>query len=201
VATQETDNFASSTSSPFDGIMGLARSTISQQRVPTVVEALATNGLIQHAITSYKLSRRADQKNDGEITFGGLDTSKFDQNTLITIPNINPLGFWEAQMDKVSLNGQDLNVVGRSAILDTGTTLLIVPSSDALVIHQAIPGAKSDGNGGFTVPCTTNASPAATIGGKRFAIDPRDLAFEPVDPKGTAYQGSLRVKWSAQING
>ncbi|KAH9966261.1 aspartic peptidase domain-containing protein [Lactifluus volemus] len=86
VATQETDNFASSTSSPFDGIMGLARSTISQQRVPTVVEALATNGLIQHAITSYKLSRLADQKNDGEITFGGLDTSKFDQNTLITIP-------------------------------------------------------------------------------------------------------------------
>ena len=162
--------------------MGLAKSTISEQRVPTVVESLADNGLIQNSITSYKLSRLADQKNDGEVTFGGLDTSKFDPNTVATIHNINPQGFWEAAIDKVSLNGQDLNLVGRTGILDTGTTLLIVPPGDAQVIHQAIPGTKSDGNGGFTVPCTTNASIAITFGGKEFAIDSRDLAFAPLDP-------------------
>ncbi|KAH9966260.1 aspartic peptidase domain-containing protein [Lactifluus volemus] len=189
--------------SGFDGIMGLARSDLSTQHLRTVVESLAYNGLIQHAITSYKLSRHADQKNDGEITFGGLDTSKFDQNTLTTIPNINTQGFWEAQMDKVSLNGQDLNVVGRTAILDTGTTLLVIPSSDAQIIHQAIAGAKSDGNGGFTVPCTTNASLAVTFGGREFLIDPRDLTFAPVDPNnptgdcvsGIAEEADNPVQW------
>ena len=35
----------------------------------TPVESLAQNGLIEDAITSYKLSRLSDGKNDGEITF------------------------------------------------------------------------------------------------------------------------------------
>ncbi len=59
---------------------------------------------------------------------------------------------------------------------------MIVPAADALAIHQQIKGAASDGQGGFTVPCTTTASVAITFGGQEFTIDPRDLAFTPVDP-------------------
>lgn len=58
---------------------------------------------------------------------------------------------------------------------------MVVPAADALAIHQLIPGAKSDGQGGFTVPCTTTASVALTFAGQAFAIDPRDIAFLPVD--------------------
>jgi hypothetical protein len=36
------------------------------------VEKLKAQGLVKEAITSYKLGRLADGKNDGEITFGGL---------------------------------------------------------------------------------------------------------------------------------
>jgi hypothetical protein len=49
-------------------------------------------------------------------------------------------------------------------------------------LHSQIQGAKSDGQGGFTIPCTTKASVAFTFGGQQFAIDPRDIAFQPVDP-------------------
>ena len=35
-----------------------------------MVETLVTNGLIEKAITSFKLGRLADGKNDGEITLG-----------------------------------------------------------------------------------------------------------------------------------
>lgn len=63
-----------------------------------------------------------------------------------------------------------------------GTTLIVAPDADAQAVHAAIPGAQSDGQGGFTVPCNTKASVALTFGGKAFAIDPRDLAFQPVDP-------------------
>lgn len=85
-------------------------------------------------------------------------------------------------MDGVSVSGKNLGLAGRTAIFDTGTTLIIAPQVDANAIHQAIPGAKSDGQGGFTVPCNTNASLAMTFGGKVFAIDPRDLAVQPLNP-------------------
>ena len=182
VADQESVDFSSS-NTHFDGIMGVARSTLSEQRTLTPVESLAKAGLIQEAITSFKLSRLADQKNDGEVTLGGLDTSKFDQKTLVTINNVNAEGFWEGAVDAVSVNGTDLGLTGRTAILDTGTTLLLVPQADAQVIHQAIPGAVDQGNGTFTLPCTSTASLALAFGGQSFAIDTRDLTFAPVDRK------------------
>ncbi|TFK49900.1 aspartic peptidase A1 [Heliocybe sulcata] len=180
VATQETPDF-SSNQVPFDGLMGLAQSTLSEQQTLTPVESLAKAGLIGDAITSYKISRLQDQKNDGEISFGGIDAAKIQQNTLTTFDNVNTQGFWEGAMDAITADGKDLGLTGRTAILDTGTTLIIAPPADATAVHQAIPGAKSDGQGGFTIPCTTTTSLALSFGGTSFAIDPRDLAFQPVD--------------------
>jgi aspartyl protease len=191
VATEETEDFSVNTTL-FDGIMGLAKSTLSEQKTLTPVESLAKAGQIKEPIVSFKLSRQADQKNDGEATLGGLDTSKFDQNTLVTINNVNQNGFWEGALDAVSVDGKDLGLKGRTSILDTGTTLLIVPTKDAQVIHKGIPGAKDAGNGAFTVPCTTNASLALTFGKQSFAIDPRDIAVTPVDqnnPTGDCISG------------
>lgn len=155
--------------------------TLSEQKALTPVESLAQAGLINDAITSFKISRVADGKNDGEVTFGGLDTSKFDPNSLVTFANVNQQGFWEGSMTAVSVNGQDLGLQGRTAILDTGTTLIVAPTADAAAVHAAIPGSQSDGQGGFTIPCTTTASVALTFGGQSFAIETQDLLFAPVD--------------------
>lgn len=57
-----------------------------------------------------------------------------------------------------------------------------MPQADATAVHEQITGSKTDGQGGFTVPCNTNASVAMVLGGTSFAIDSRDLAFFPVDP-------------------
>lgn len=187
VANVETEDF-SSNQIPFDGLMGLAQSSLSTQQTPTPIESLASAGLVPAAIVSYKLSRLADVQNngnDGEITFGALDSSKFDSSTLVTVPNVNTQGFWEASLDSISVNGADLGLNGRTTILDTGTTLMIIPSADAAAIHQSIPGAQSDGQGGFIVPCNTNASVALTYDGQLFAIDPRDLAVQSLDPEGS----------------
>lgn len=143
---------------------------------------MAQQGLIADAITSYKISRLADAKNDGEVTFGGLDQTKFDPATLTTVANVNTQGFWEADMPAVTVNGQDTKLAGRTAILDTGTTLIIAPQADAEAVHALIQGAQSDGQGGFIVPCTLTDSVALTFGNTAFAIDPRDIAQSPVDP-------------------
>ncbi|KAG5645562.1 hypothetical protein DXG03_005838 [Asterophora parasitica] len=181
VATTESVQF-SDDSTPFDGLMGLAQSTLSEQRTLTPIEALAKAGLVQDAITSYKISRLADNKNDGEITFGGLDDTKFDSQTLVTLDNVSTQGFWEGALDAVSVDGTDVGLQGRTAILDTGTTLIVAPPADAAAVHNNIQGARSDGQGGFIVPCAFNSSIALTFGGTAFAIDPRDIAFQPVDP-------------------
>ncbi|KAI0050468.1 aspartic peptidase A1 [Auriscalpium vulgare] len=181
-AAQESVDF-SDDSTPFDGLMGLALSSLSEQKVLTPVESLAKAGLIKAPITSYKISRLDDLDNDGEITFGGLDGTKFDPKTLVNVPNVNQNGFWEAAVDGVSIDGSDLGLQNRTAILDTGTTLFIVPSNDAGAILGAIPGSKTDGQGGFTVPCNFNNSIALTFGGQQFSIDPRDIALQNGDGK------------------
>ncbi|KAI5119836.1 hypothetical protein M0805_008402 [Coniferiporia weirii] len=191
VATSESVDF-SSDSVPFDGLMGLAQQALSEQGVPTPVESLASQGSIAGQITSFKLGRVADGTNDGEVTFGGLDSTKFDASTLTTFANVNTEGFWEGAMDAVTVDGTDLGLSGRTAILDTGTTLIVAPPSDAAAVHAAIPGSQSDGQGGFTIPCTTSSSVALSFGGKSFAIDPRDLLFLPVDasdPTGDCVSG------------
>ncbi|PPQ83461.1 hypothetical protein CVT25_007052 [Psilocybe cyanescens] len=181
VATSESVDF-SSDQTPFDGLMGLAQSTLSEQQTLTPVESLAAANLIPDSITSYKISRLLDNKNDGEITFGALDPTKFDAQTLISVPNVNTQGFWEADLQAITVNGQDSGLSGRTAILDTGTTLIVAPAADAQAVHDLINGAQSDGQGGFTVPCTLTDSVALQFGGQTFAIDPRDIAFTPVDP-------------------
>lgn len=189
VANEETVQFSSNTVS-FDGLMGLAQSTLSNQKVPTPVESLASQGLISSAIASFKISRLADKLNDGQVTFGGLDSTKFIASSLVTIPNVNQLGFWEGAMDAITVNGQSSGLSGRTAILDTGTTLIIAPQADTLAIMTML-GGQCDTQQ-CTVPCTTNASLALSFGNASFTIDPRDIAVLPVnlnDPTGDCTAG------------
>jgi len=174
VANIETPDFAKG---GFDGLMGLARSKLSNQNNPIPVEVLAKGGFIDAAIVSYKLGRSGDKKNDGQITFGGLDLSKFNPNTLVNVTNVDNNGFWAANLGDVEVNGTSLGMK-RKTILDTGTTLSIIPSVDAAAIHRQIPGAKLNQDGSFfIIPCNTKAVVSLTFGGRSFDIDPSDLTF------------------------
>ncbi|KAJ7671614.1 acid protease [Mycena polygramma] len=164
-----------------DGLMGLGKQGLSNQGVPTPVQALANAGFIDAAITSYRLPRFADHSNNGEITFGGLDDTKFDPSTLVTLnsttDNGNDPGFWFAAMDGVSVDGEDVQVASQIGLMDTGTTLLIVPVKDGAAIHAKIPGAQLQQSGQYSIPCNTTASVALKFGGQSFAINPKDLLF------------------------
>ncbi|CBQ72960.1 related to extracellular aspartic proteinase [Sporisorium reilianum SRZ2] len=179
VTTRESADFADDTV-PFDGLMGLARSELSNAGQPTPIDALYAEGKVQAPVMGYHLGRVADGYNDGEVTFGGVDPVKYAGN-ITEIDNVSTKGFWEADIDAVSVGGADLGLQGRTAILDTGTTLIVAPQADADVVHAKIKGSKSDGQGGYTIPCTTTAQVALTFGGVQFPIDTRDMLFLPVD--------------------
>ncbi|KAJ9479187.1 putative Saccharopepsin (putative) [Pseudozyma hubeiensis] len=179
VTTQESSDFADDTV-PFDGLMGLARSELSNAGQPTPIDALYKEGKVQAPVMGYHLGRVADGYNDGEVTFGGVDPAKYTGN-ITEIDNVSTKGFWEAAIDQISVSGNDLGLSGRTAILDTGTTLIVAPQSDADAVHAQIKGSKSDGQGGYTIPCTTTDQVALTFGGTQFPIDTRDMLFLPVD--------------------
>ena len=179
LATQETVDFSDPTV-PFDGLMGLAKMELSNSQTPTPIDALYAQGLVPAPVMGYHLGRVADGYNDGEVTFGGVDAQKYT-GPLVEIPNVSTQGFWEAAVDGVSFAGKDLAMSGRTAILDTGTSLIVAPQADADAVHAAIPGSRADGQGGYTIPCTTNGSFAFTFGGQTFDVDPRDMTFLPVN--------------------
>jgi hypothetical protein len=181
VANEESDEFANDKTT-FDGIMGLAQSVLAKQKVLTPPEALADTGLVTDAIVSYKMPRFQDKKLDGQITFGAVDPATIDASTSVTLDNISKTGFWEATIDSISVEGTDTGVTGRTAILDTGTTLIVAPLADVESVLALIDGSQTDGQGNFLIPCTTSKPLALTFGGQQFSIDPRDLIFAPVDP-------------------
>ncbi|KAJ7510367.1 acid protease [Mycena galericulata] len=157
-----------------DGLMGLARSSLTALKIPTPVEELAKRGLISAAITSYRIPRRTDGIDDGEITFGGLDGNRFNHSTLVTVNSVDT-GFWVAEMGPVTVNGEDLGLVNKTALLDTGTTLMAASAEDVKTLHDKIPGAKQ-GPQGYTVPCNTSAIVALSFGGEAFPINVLELA-------------------------
>lgn len=88
-------------------------------------------------------------------------------------------------MDGVTVDSTDINLAGRTAILDTGTTLMVIPPDDAAAVHAAIPGSATDGQGNFAVPCDTTSVVALGVGGTQFTINPKDVAFQPLSGAGT----------------
>jgi len=159
---------------PFDGILGMGLDVLSAEKTPTPFSGLVTQGAVSQPMFGFHLSRAAYKKNDGELTLGGVDNTKFKGNIAFT-PVVSKAGFWEVALNDVSVDGKALKLDGRTAVIDTGTTLVMAPPDDAAAIHAQIPGSKTDGKGNFAIPCDTKNSVALKFANQDFAIDPRDL--------------------------
>ena len=104
----------------------------------------------------------------------------------ITWTNLtNNVDFWEIPLDDISVNGKSLGLTGRTVILDTGTSLTIIPQEDVRVIYNAIPGSSDQGNGIFYLPCKSHDVVSVTFSGRRWDISPGDL----VDPSSSYTNG------------
>lgn len=180
MASSESNDFGAS-KIPFDGLLGLGGSGLSVTHKDTFIEALKKANKVKEPIVGYRLGRAADGsgKNRGQITFGGVDRSQIS-GSLTQMDNQSNKGYWEVKLDSVSVGGKQVSG-SSTAILDTGTSLIIAPQDAADAIHHAIDGAKPDGNGGYTLPCTTKATLSFKFAGTTFKMDSRDLLFAPKD--------------------
>jgi len=133
------------------------------------LELLCQQGHVKHCIFSVYLRRTTEEPYGGEILFGGIDTSRY-KGILHYVP-LSELGYWQFEMSGVFVGNKQID--GKvNAILDTGTSLILMPQRVFDKLQEAI-GAKVDNNS-YVVSCEQAELPDVQlhIGGEKFALSP-----------------------------
>lgn len=164
---------------PMDGIAGVGRldnvaSNPNGVKAPTLIDSLASQKIISAKQFGLRINRAGDGLNDGEINFGAPDTSAFtgDLNFVTTVKNER--GFWEVPVGGVSFGGKTASIQdGATVLLDSGTSYMLLPPTDADALHGLISGFKKDGEQ-YSIPCDTSTPLTLTLGGKPYDISPKD---------------------------
>ena len=180
-ATQYSDGFTLENFPP-DGLLGMAFESIAQTASPPVFQTLVNQGKTSSSVFGFTLL-----DDGGELFLGGTDTSAFTGNLTFTPLIItDPPAFWEISVSSASVGSTRVVTRAQDAIVDTGTTLLIVDPTSASEIHARIRGARSAageiGPGFFTIPCNEIPSNVGfTIGGETFTLSADTLNFGPIE--------------------
>jgi len=160
----------------FDGILGLAYDTISVNHIVPPFYSMINNGLVDSKVFSFRLG--SSEEDGGEAIFGGIDESAYS-GKLFYAP-VRRKAYWEVELQKVSLGDDELELENTGAAIDTGTSLIALPTDIAEMINAQI-GATKSWNGQYTVDCTKVPSLpdlTFTFGGKPFPIKATDYILE-----------------------
>eukprot|EP00299_Pterocystis_sp_00344_P014525 c7202_g1_i1.p1 GENE.c7202_g1_i1~~c7202_g1_i1.p1 ORF type:complete len:400 (+),score=82.33 c7202_g1_i1:35-1201(+) len=160
----------------FDGILGLAFPSISVNGITPVFVNMFEQGLLEQDVFSFDLGK--EDGKPGELTFGGIDTSKFT-GELAYVPLSNET-YWALSLDGITVNGKSVTQSQR-VIVDSGTSLLAGPVNEVAALAATVGAKKSWINPQeYTVPCNSISSlPTITfhIGGKAYELTGEDYTI------------------------
>ncbi len=149
----------------------------SRLGTPTLMDIMASQQLLRANLFGVHLSRSADGANDGQITFGAPDSSKFSGD-LSYIDSVSTDGLWEIPADGAGVDGQSLGFTGKTAIIDTGTSYILMPPEDAKALHAKLPGSENSGET-YNIPCDTNLPVQFIFSGVTYDVSPKDYVGKP----------------------
>ncbi|GAA5837385.1 hypothetical protein JCM3766R1_000431 [Sporobolomyces carnicolor] len=148
-------------SSPEDGLVGMAFPSISQLQTTPLFQNLISQGKVASPNFSFKLT-----SSGAALDLGGMVSSRYVSGTTQWTP-VTSQSYWNVQA-QTQVNGKGVSSLGTfAAIVDSGTTLIVVPTSDAQNFYAAVPGAApySGGGGYYTFPCSSVPSVSFTFPG------------------------------------
>ncbi|CAB5387997.1 acid protease [Rhizophagus irregularis] len=167
-----------------DGIIGLAFDDLNTMNTSTLTSALVKKNEIK-PIFSFHLSHALDFDDQGTFTLGGVDESKFTGKinfNKVIYPTSATFGLWQINIDDAIVDNQPISFIGRSAIIDTGTSNILMPENDAASVHNLIPGAKYVTDSKlYIIPSNSTTIISFKIGGIVYPIQSKDLCISPVD--------------------
>jgi saccharopepsin len=112
----------------FDGILGLGYDTISVDRMVPPFYNMINDGLLDEPVFAFYLGdTSAGTGYDSVATFGGVDENHYT-GKMTKIP-LRRKAYWEVDLDAITFNGETAELENTGVILDTGTSLIALPST------------------------------------------------------------------------
>ncbi|XP_074812755.1 pepsin A-like [Natator depressus] len=148
----------------YDGILGLAFSSISSSGATPVFDNMMNEGLVPQDLFSLYLS--SDSPLSLLVMFSGIDSSYYSGSL-----NWIPLSYWEITMNSITMNGHLISCAnGWQAIINTGTSVLAgAPTAISKILHYV--GTRGDSSN--LISCSTKHTLPDiifTINGIRFPL-------------------------------
>ncbi|EAW09715.1 pepsin-like aspartic protease [Aspergillus clavatus NRRL 1] len=182
----EKQDFAEATNEPglafafgrFDGILGLGYDTISVNKIVPPFYNMLNQGLLDEPVFAFYLGDANKEGDSSVATFGGIDKDHFT-GELTKIP-LRRKAYWEVDLDAIALGDNVAELDNTGVILDTGTSLIALPSTLADLLNKEI-GAKKGFTGQYSVECDKRDSLpdlTFTLSGHNFTIGPYDYTLE-----------------------
>ncbi|OJK05153.1 hypothetical protein ASPACDRAFT_110400 [Aspergillus aculeatus ATCC 16872] len=185
--TIKEQDFAEATQEPglafafgrFDGILGLGYDTISVNKIVPPFYNMLKQGLLDEPVFAFYLGDANKEGDSSEATFGGVDKSHYT-GELIKIP-LRRKAYWEVDLDSIALGDDVAELENTGVILDTGTSLIALPSSLAEMINAQIGTGQSKRS---SLPDVTFA-----LSGHNFTISAFDYTLETQGSCISAFMG------------
>ncbi|KAI8875771.1 rhizopuspepsin 3 precursor [Backusella circina FSU 941] len=174
LAKKESATFAADV---VDGMLGLGFDTITTVKgVKTPMDNLIKQGHVKNPVFGVWLGK-SSEGGGGEFVFGGYN-KKHIKGELTTIPVDKSKGFWGVKIDKLNV-GLFHQFGSLNGIVDTGTTLLILPNAIATKVAKAY-GAKDNYDGTFTIDCDTTWKQPLTfqMKGAKFQVPVDSIIYQ-----------------------
>lgn len=162
----------------FDGILGMGYPQIAVNQIKPVFNQMFSQGHLSKNQFSFYLSRDPNAAEGGELSLGGVDTSKFTGN--FTYHAVTRQGYWQIKMDGLNVGTTAACTGGCQAIVDSGTSLLAGPTKEVTKINLAI-GATPIVGGEYMVSCDRlphMPNVEITLSGTKYTLTPNDYVLQ-----------------------
>ncbi|PWN87451.1 vacuolar protease A [Acaromyces ingoldii] len=177
-------DFAEATSEPgltfafakFDGILGLGYDTISVNGIVPPFYQMLDQKLLDEPKFAFYLG--SSDKDGGEAVFGGIDESHYEGK--ITYAPVRRKAYWEVALDAVKLGEDEMPLEDTGAAIDTGTSLIALPTDISEIINKEI-GATKGWQGAYTVECDKIPSMpdlTLTLDSKPYTLTAKDYILQ-----------------------
>lgn len=162
----------------FDGILGLGYDTISVNKIVPPFYSMIDQGLLDEPVFAFYLGNADNEGDESEAVFGGVNKDHYT-GKLTEIP-LRRKAYWEVDLDAITFGDSTAELDNTGVILDTGTSLIALPSTLAELLNKEI-GAKKSYNGQYTIECEKRDSlpdMTFTLSGYNFSITSFDYILE-----------------------
>ncbi|KAG0706463.1 aspartic peptidase domain-containing protein [Suillus ampliporus] len=165
-----------------DGLMGMAFESVSRFGADSVFQTLVSQGAVPESVFAFKLA-----SSGSELRVGGVNSALYQGS--FTYTPVTQQGYWQIAGDAIGINGNEI-VNGFSAIVDTGTTLIMGDTSYVSQLYATI-NATDIGGGVYSLPCDAMPNVSITLGGKSFALSAETFNFGTYGSSGNTCLGGI----------